>query len=84
MSATALTSGPTPHKGDPPAGLPPGSAPPTPPRSSSPLHPPHAHKPGILPAIQSLITIIVVAVFIVTFTVQPFRIPSGSMEPTLL
>ncbi len=40
--------------------------------------------PGILPAVQSLITIIVVALFIVTFTVQPFRIPSGSMEPTLL
>jgi signal peptidase I len=37
-----------------------------------------------LPAIQSLISIIVIAVFIVTFTVQPFRIPSGSMEPTLL
>jgi signal peptidase I len=34
--------------------------------------------------VQSLIAIIVVAVFIVTFTVQPFRIPSGSMEPTLL
>lgn len=38
----------------------------------------------MLPAIQSLIAIIVVAVFIVTFTIQPFRIPSGSMEPTLL
>jgi signal peptidase I len=34
--------------------------------------------------VQSLIVIIVVAIFIVTFTVQPFRIPSGSMEPTLL
>ncbi|RZU42325.1 signal peptidase I [Edaphobacter modestus] len=44
----------------------------------------HIPKPGILPAVQSLIVIIVVAVFIVTFTVQPFRIPSGSMEPTLL
>ncbi|MBS1822618.1 MAG: signal peptidase I [Acidobacteria bacterium] len=39
---------------------------------------------GFLPAVQSLTTIIVVAVFIVTFTVQPFRIPSGSMEPTLM
>lgn len=39
---------------------------------------------GFLPAVQSLTTIIVVAVFIVTFSVQPFRIPSGSMEPTLM
>ncbi len=35
-------------------------------------------------SLQSLIYIIVVAVFIITFCVQPFRIPSGSMEPTLL
>lgn len=39
---------------------------------------------GLLPAIQSLFYIIVIAVFILTFTIQPFRIPSGSMEPTLL
>ena len=39
---------------------------------------------GLLQAIQSLVTIIVVALFIITFTVQPFRIPSESMEPTLL
>ena len=38
----------------------------------------------MLHAIQSLIYLIVVAVFIITFCVQPFRIPSGSMEPTLL
>lgn len=43
----------------------------------------HDH-PSLLHAIQSLIYIIVVAVFIITFCVQPFRIPSGSMEPTLL
>ena len=35
-------------------------------------------------AFQSLLTIIVIALFIITFTVQPFRIPSESMEPTLL
>lgn len=39
---------------------------------------------GVLHAIQSLIYLIVIAVFIITFCVQPFRIPSGSMEPTLL
>jgi signal peptidase I len=37
-----------------------------------------------LPAVQSLTIIIVIAIFIVTFSVQPFRIPSGSMEPTLM
>ena len=39
---------------------------------------------GLLQACQSLVNIIVVALFIITFTVQPFRIPSASMEPTLL
>ena len=39
---------------------------------------------GLLQSFQSLVTIIVVALFIITFTVQPFRIPSESMEPTLL
>jgi signal peptidase I len=39
---------------------------------------------GVLHAVQSLIYLIVIAVFIITFCVQPFRIPSGSMEPTLL
>ncbi len=39
---------------------------------------------GLLPAIQSLLYIIVVAIFIITFSAQPFRIPSESMEPTLL
>jgi signal peptidase I len=47
------------------------------------IHPPHQHH-GLLPAIQSLLYIIVIATFIITFIVQPFRIPSGSMEPTLL
>jgi signal peptidase I len=39
---------------------------------------------GVLPAMQSLLYILVVALFLMTFTVQPFRIPSESMEPTLL
>jgi signal peptidase I len=47
---------------------------------------PHEHQPndGILTAIKPVLEIVVVAVFVVTFIVQPFRIPSESMEPTLL
>jgi signal peptidase I len=42
------------------------------------------HRHGLLQAFQSLVYTIVVALFIITFTVQPFRIPSESMVPTLL
>jgi signal peptidase I len=42
------------------------------------------HKEGIFPALQSLLHLIVIAIFIITFCVQPFRIPSESMESTLL
>ena len=42
------------------------------------------HNPGVLPALQSLLNLIVIAIFIITFCVQPFRIPSESMESTLL
>ncbi len=43
-----------------------------------------APSPGLLPTVQALLNIVVVAVFIITFVAQPFRIPSESMEPTLL
>jgi signal peptidase I len=55
---------------------------PLPPQPSS--QPSHHIKTGILPAIQSLLHLIVIAIFIITFCVQPFRIPSESMESTLL
>ncbi len=42
----------------------------------------HGHE--LLPAVQSMASVLVIALFILTFTVQPFRIPSESMEPTLL
>jgi signal peptidase I len=42
------------------------------------------HHHSLLEAFQSLLYVIVIALFIITFTVQPFRIPSQSMEPTLL
>jgi len=43
-----------------------------------------AESHGVLHAVQSLLYIIIVATFIITFAVQPFRIPSESMEPTLM
>ena len=45
----------------------------------------HQHQPmGVLPAVQSLLTVLVASLFIMTFIAQPIRIPSSSMEPTLL
>ncbi len=38
---------------------------------------------GLLASLKSVLEIVILAIFIVTFIVQPFRIPSGSMEPTL-
>jgi signal peptidase I len=40
--------------------------------------------PHLLDTIRSTILVIVAALFIITFLVQPFRIPSESMERTLL
>jgi signal peptidase I len=42
------------------------------------------HHHSMLHAFQSLLYIVVIALFVMTFTMQPFRIPSASMEPTLL
>jgi signal peptidase I len=56
----------------------------TPPRPAPARHASYDAKTGLLHSLQSLIYIMVVALFIITFCVQPFRIPSGSMEPTLL
>jgi signal peptidase I len=49
---------------------------------SSPRHP-AMQRDGVLTAVKSIVEIIVCALFLVTFVVQPFRIPSASMEPTL-
>jgi signal peptidase I len=40
--------------------------------------------PGFLELSRSLLGVLVIALFILTFIVQPFRIPSESMERTLL
>ncbi len=40
--------------------------------------------PSVADTVRSLLSMVVVALFILTFVVQPFRIPSESMERTLL
>jgi signal peptidase I len=54
--------------------------------ASAPEHAQHAHIifPGPLESTRSLLSIIVIALFVLTFILQPFRIPSESMERTLL
>ena len=46
----------------------------------------HSHLifPNLLDTFRSVLSVIVIALFILTFIVQPFRIPSESMERTLL
>ena len=72
--------------------LPPSAASPEPTASETAPPPPAAtveeepasSRPGILGSIQSLSLTIVIAVFVITFLVQAFQIPSESMENTLL
>ena len=45
---------------------------------------PQPEPTGLLPSLQSLLYVLILALFLITFTVQPIRIPSSSMEPTLL
>ena len=45
---------------------------------------PTIHHHEVLIMLQSTLTFLVGALFILTFVVQPYRIPSGSMESTLL
>jgi len=45
---------------------------------------PVQHKAGWLSSVQSLAVTVVIAVFVITFQVQAFQIPSESMENTLL
>src|SRR5207244_10633165 len=45
---------------------------------------PHEARHGWLDSIQSLASTIAIAVFVITFLVQAFQIPSESMERTLL
>jgi len=53
-------------------------------RRVSALPPASVPQHGFLQTFQSLLYVITVALFIITFIAQPFRIPSESMLPTLL
>jgi signal peptidase I len=44
----------------------------------------HIIFPHLLDTLRSFLSVIVIALFVLTFIVQPFRIPSESMERTLL
>ena len=44
----------------------------------------HFVLPQLLDTVRSTLMVVVVALFIIAFLVQPFRIPSESMERTLL
>ena len=46
--------------------------------------PVHLLLPHLLDTVRSTIIVVIAALFVVTFLVQPFRIPSESMERTLL
>jgi len=43
----------------------------------------HLQHDGVLGTVKTLLEIVIVAIFLITFVVQPSRILSGSMEPTL-
>jgi len=70
-----------------PAPLPPsdGEVPtPAPVAAAKPADPKHDHEIGVMAALQWLLSVIVIAAFVMTFIVQAFEIPSDSMERTLL
>jgi len=62
-----------------------GTATPVTPVRDARVHAPkHIIYPSPLETVRSLLTILVIALFALTFILQPFRIPSESMERTLL
>ncbi len=60
----------------------PSSAGPRVPATPGPVRTEHRHE--VLVLIQTTLTFLVGALFVLTFIAQPYRIPSGSMEDTLL
>jgi len=63
-----------------------GPAPAAEPTPVAPEHAPsprHAHPRSVF-GIQSFFTVVILSIFVITFIVQAFQVPSGSMENTLL
>jgi signal peptidase I len=54
------------------------------PAPAKPTPSPRHAQPSSLFGIQSFFIVVVLAIFVITFIVQAFRVPSGSMENTLL
>jgi signal peptidase I len=52
--------------------------------AAPPVRKPEPARGSWVPSVQSLLSTIVIAVFVITFAVQAFQIPSESMENTLL
>ena len=48
------------------------------------MSPRHRESSGWVESLQALLSTLVIALFIITFAVQAFQIPSASMEKTLL
>ena len=67
---------------DPPTVDPAGASVQTAPQAA-PQHPGH-REPKDLFGIQAFFTVVIFSIFVITFIVQAFQIPSGSMENTLL
>lgn len=73
-----MTASATPIANDFPASTP------SPPGPDSRPDSANSHRAHLLHAAVSMLNMIVIALFVLTFIAQPFRIPSASMEPTLL
>jgi signal peptidase I len=61
------------------------AAPPPPPQGPTTLAtPPDAHRESLIETVKTIVYALLIALVIRTFLFQPFNIPSGSMEATLL
>jgi len=84
QSVPELPSEPSPETPPAPLTTSDGELPTPPVAAPKPAEPGHEHEIGVMAALQWLLSVIVIAAFVMTFIVQAFEIPSDSMERTLL